>query len=114
MAEIGVNHASSVFRGEVNGKLSDDRLILELSDKEKERRVVVRLDGRVADMREGGVGLKGVFDVAAQKFSPLRGGVISASLNKPITSVAIAPEVRVKPFKGPAAAAKPKAARRSA
>jgi len=112
VAEIGVNHASSVFNGEVTGKLSDNRLLLELSDANKERSVVVRLDGRVADMREGGVGLKGVFDVAAQKFSPLRGGVISASLNKPITSVAIAPEVRVKPFKE-RAVLKPKRSRRS-
>ena len=31
VAEIGVNHASSVFRGEISGELSKGRLILELS-----------------------------------------------------------------------------------
>lgn len=111
-AAIGTNHTSSTFYGEVRGDLTKDRLKLSVQA-DKQGAVIIHLDGQVGAMKEGGAGLKGTYGVAARGFSPLHGGIICASLNKPITAVTMATEMVVKPTKAQAAAPTKKARRKS-
>jgi len=111
-AMIGVNHASSSFHGEVKGGITKDNLKLSVQA-DKKGEVIIHLQGQVSQMKEGGVGLKGTYDVGVRGFSPLGGGIICANLNKPLTAVTIAPEIVVKPTKPRAVSQTPKGRRKS-
>ncbi len=100
VATIGTNHASSEFRGDIKGSLTKEGLQLSASVGEKES-VLIVLNGKPAKLKEGGLGLKGTYAISGRGFSPLRGGVICATLNRPIKSVAMATEAVAKPTTTP-------------
>jgi hypothetical protein len=74
---IAANHAPIRQRGAVEGKFSDDKLTLALVGKDLP--VKIGLIGDVLDLRDGGVGLRGSYEVSAKTFSPLQGGVACAA-----------------------------------
>lgn len=104
---IGGHHDSIRRRGTVEGRQTDDRIVLNLEvGDEKAARIAV--DGRVWALNSGGTGLCATYDVAAKSFSPLRGGVLALSTGVPIRSTTVE---GTKP-PGPADAPKVRRARR--
>jgi hypothetical protein len=95
-ASIGVNHQSSRQQGRASGSVSKSRLKLVLSA-DSEPPVTISLDAEIRTLRDGGQGLCGTYQVAARGHSALQEGVVVASSGRPLSSVAIEPEVRMAP-----------------
>ncbi len=75
--DIATTHSAMRQQGEVHGSYSKSGLSLAFASKEPP--IGIRLTGDVLDLRDGGVGMRGVYEVSAKTFSPLQGGVISAA-----------------------------------
>jgi hypothetical protein len=75
--EIATTHSTMRQQGEVHGSYSQKGLSLAFASKEPP--IEIRLAGDVLDLRDRGVGMRGVYEVSARTFSPLQGGVISAA-----------------------------------
>lgn len=73
-ATIPTQHEGVRATGKVSGATKGDKveLVVEL----EEAPVKITLRGDAFDCRDGGLGMKGTYDVAARRFSPLAGGVV--------------------------------------
>ncbi|MFQ5628961.1 MAG: hypothetical protein ACE5I1_09390 [bacterium] len=85
---LGVNHASATKEGEITGSFSKNRIKLVFEFCENQH-VTIRMNGNVFPLMDGGIGLKGTYDVHAHGFSPLQGGIVVANKDQPFTSVQI-------------------------
>lgn len=74
---IGATHSTIRRQGTIEGKVSGQELRLALIGRDLP--VKFELVGEVLNLRDGGLGLKGVYEVSAKGFSPLQGGVVSAA-----------------------------------
>jgi len=77
---IGATHTSMVQRGKLTGAWKDGVLTLGFALEKPPVKVAVKAEALA--LRDGGVGLTGVYKVSARNFSPLQGGVISVSKDR--------------------------------
>lgn len=75
--EIGAGHSSLQQRGDIAGTISEKGLKLALVGERLP--VKISLNGDAIELRDGGVGLRGVYEVSARGYSPLQGGIVCAS-----------------------------------
>ncbi|MGD1973600.1 MAG: hypothetical protein PVH37_20900 [Desulfobacterales bacterium] len=80
--EIGANHSTLRQRGTVEGKVSQKGLNLAFAVEKPPLKI--KLTGDVIDLRDGGLGLRGAYDVSARNFSPLQGGVACAAKDQKV------------------------------
>lgn len=81
-AVIQAHHEQIPFEAEVSGTVSGRAVSLAF----EADRVSVKLDADLVRIHGGGSGMKGVYDVAAEGFSTLRGGVFVVSKGIPATA----------------------------
>ena len=80
--QIGTHHSSLRHHGEVQGKGTEKELSLALAPRDREVPVKISLTADVLDLRDGGMGLRGTYEVSARAYSPLQGGVVCASAHR--------------------------------
>jgi hypothetical protein len=95
---IRTQHGEMTHAGGVDGTLKGDHVTLRFELKEVDAKV--ELTGELFEMHAGGFGLKGCYEVAARRYSPLIAGVVVAqhSRSVPLKSVR-APVTRTTPAK---------------
>lgn len=71
---IGTQHDTLVRKGEIAGTVSGGKLKLAFSTREPP--VKMGLEADVIPLREGGLGLRGTYEVSARGFSALQGGIV--------------------------------------
>ena len=80
--QVGTHHSSMRQEGEVHGKGSEKTLTLALAPEPRRRPVKINLTADVLALRDGGTALRGIYEVSARGYSPLRGGVVCASTHR--------------------------------
>ena len=79
-AVIVGQHEPVLGRGEVAGTSARDKLKLTLSSREKD--VKMGFDGDLIALRDGGIGMRGSYQLSARGFSPLQTGVVVLSKDR--------------------------------
>jgi hypothetical protein len=81
-AEIGGHHSTLRRTGKVRGKGTERAINLVLVGEDQQSPVKINLKGDVLELRDGGVGMRATYQVSAEHFSPLQGGILTASKDR--------------------------------
>lgn len=84
-----------IQEGATEGTVLKDTFDIVFVPKNKEA-VKIRMEGRVQDLREEGLGLRATYDVSGKTLSPFQGGIASARTIKSLPSVRISERSRFK------------------